>query len=360
MQARFISQTKLLRIASELLAAGTRVVAPAKSGRVPYEHFDFQLIAKTEEIVLDGPLPLRSIKRFFLPQTEVLMRWKQKKGDVELGEVATQFPRTVILGARPCDAAAPAIVDRVMDWDYRDELYFGRREATTVVGMACGGGDRECFCTGVGLGPAVTRGSDIFLTPIEGGYHTEIVTAKGEALVSEHAACFDDGVQSEAARRFGDEATKRVNATVKADATATGAPVKEWLEAHFEHPLWAEIAARCHGCGACASVCPTCHCFDIIDELRGVDHGERRRNWDTCQTARFTLHGSGHNPRSNQNARFRQRVTHKFAIYPSKFGEALCTGCGRCSRACPGGMDLPEILGAIDRLAAADSGGGTT
>ena len=68
--------------------------------------------------------------------------------------------------------------------------------------------------------------------------------------------------------------------------------------------------------------------------------GTRRRNWDACQTALFTLHGSGHNPRKDQTARFRQRIMHKFSIYPARFGEVLCTGCGRCVRVCAAGMDL--------------------
>jgi ferredoxin len=45
---------------------------------------------------------------------------------------------------------------------------------------------------------------------------------------------------------------------------------------------------------------------------------------------------------------------HKFSIYPDRFGEVLCTGCGRCARACPGGMDLPEVLKTIAALAGAD------
>jgi len=115
--------------------------------------------------------------------------------------------------------------------------------------------------------------------------------------------------------------------------------------------VWEQLALRCHGCGACAAVCPTCHCFDIVDEPEGVAHGTRRRNWDTCQTGRFTVHASGHNPRTSQTARIRQRVMHKFHIYPTKFGETLCSGCGRCARQCPAGMDLPEILALLTSLA---------
>jgi ferredoxin len=29
-----------------------------------------------------------------------------------------------------------------------------------------------------------------------------------------------------------------------------------WLSSHFDHDAFKAIAQRCHGCGACASVCP--------------------------------------------------------------------------------------------------------
>ena len=48
---------------------------------------------------------------------------------------------------------------------------------------------------------------------------------------------------------------------------------------------------------------------------------------------------------------FRQRVMHKFSIHPRRFDEMLCTGCGRCSRECEGGMNLPAILGRLVQLA---------
>jgi ferredoxin len=255
----------------------------------------------------------------------------------------------VVLGARPCDAAAVAAVDRVMDWDYHDELWFGRRAATTVVSALCTTPDETCFCTAVGLGPDAGKGSDVLLLPVDGGFLAEVLTDKGEALVAAHTGRF-----AEPGTRVRPEAlVKETRARVAANLDVSMAPIMAWLNANFKAPLWEGIAVRCNGCGACAAVCPTCHCFDIVDEPDGVTHGVRRRNWDTCQTARFTVHASGHNPRDGQNARFRQRVMHKFYIYPNKFGELLCTGCGRCARACPGGQDILETLGAIAALATA-------
>ena len=91
---------------------------------------------------------------------------------------------------------------------------------------------------------------------------------------------------------------------------------------------------------------PQAHCFDIVDEgnPRG---GERARNWDACQFALFTLHSSGHNPRPAQGARQRQRIYHKFFMYPEKFGETLCTGCGNCARNCPVGLGVLPLVSEI-------------
>jgi ferredoxin len=341
--ARTISQERLAALVADLVAIGARVTAPARSsdGKV-----DYRPITRLDEAALDAELPRRSLKELFLPPTEPLFSWSQEATGVRIDQVPTSFAPHLVLGARPCDAAAVEILDRVMGWDYRDELWFGRREATTIASIACRGVDGSCFCSATGQGPESTRGSDLFMTPVEGGFRVEVLTPKGETLVAAHAG------------RFGEGPGTVVDGAPRANAGAPGIflpSVQVWLERSFEHPLWEEIALRCHGCGACASVCPTCHCFDIVDEAEGVTAGTRRRNWDTCQASRFTVHASGHNPRPDQSARFRQRLAHKFHIYPSRFGEVLCTGCGRCARACPGGMDLPEILQEIGRLAAADA-----
>jgi ferredoxin len=342
---RSLTHEELASLVAELVASNTRVIAPVRA-KDDAAQIDYLPIRKLEDAAIGVRLPRRSLKEFFLPPTEVLLHYRQTKDAVEIREVPTEAPPQVILGATPCDVAALEVVDKVMGWGYRDELWFGRRQATTIVTFLCSIMDSTCFCTAVGLGPDSSRASDLHLVPVDAGYLAHVLTPKGEALLSGRGAVASDALQA-GAEAAESEARKKVEGNLP----AIPAEFSAWLGQNFDNPLWKTLALRCHGCGACAALCPTCHCFDIVDEHDSAEAGVRRRNWDSCQTSKFTVHSSGHNPRQSQSERFRQRMQHKFSIYPSRFGEILCTGCGRCSRICPGGMDLPEVLGNLLALA---------
>ena len=355
MTQRFLSQAELAALVAELVAAKTRVIAPVRAKDNP-EQLDYMPIQKLEEATFGAQVPRRSLKEFFLPATEVLLRYRQTKEGVEIKAAPSEAPPFVIFSATPCDASGLDVVDKVMSWDYKDELWFGRREAATIVSFLCAAMDAVCFCTAVGLGPDSFRGSDVLLVPVEGGYLAHIITPKGEALLKGKGK---EEIPA-SAKAAAEAAQSAAREKVEANLAKIPAEFAGWLAKNFDHPLWKTLSLRCHGCGACASICPTCHCFDIVDEHDSSNEGVRRRNWDSCQTSKFTLHASGHNPRGSQNERFRQRIQHKFSIYPTKFGDILCTGCGRCARACPGGMDLPTIVGELMAMAKAEPEGGSS
>jgi len=165
----------------------------------------------------------------------------------------------------------------------------------------------------------------------------DVITERGEALM---AGLVLPEADAELLDRAG-----RASADVAA-AMAVIAGVERLgpaAKAAFDDPCWQEIGERCLACAACSFLCPTCHCFDVQDEVLD-QRGRRVRNWDSCMFATFTLHASGHNPRPETMQRVRQRLMHKFSYYPENFGAIACVGCGRCIRACPAGNDMRQWL----------------
>jgi len=329
---KYISQQNLNTLLDTLIKQGIRVLAPKMNAGIPL----YEPIQSATDMAT-GQLPRRSAKEAFFPVCEDIMSYEKEGQRINLKDIdPARFPETLLVGVRPCDAAAIPVLDAVFSWDYHDEFFLERRKKTIIIGLACTSADEACFCTAIGLSPGESKGSDLFLTPLEGGgYACETCSDKGEALIASHTGLFAEPTN-----------TKSIPLAEPQLEKIDLEKVKAWLDDHFEDPLWDGIATRCVGCGACAFVCPACHCFDIVDE--GTEKaGKRRKSWDACGFRKFTHHASGHNPRDLQPKRYRNRIMHKFKYYDDKFGQTLCTGCGRCVRICPVGIDIAEILNKI-------------
>lgn len=324
--ATILSKNNLEVLVKRAREKGYRVVGPARKGELVL----FSELSAPHELCLEEINPRNSIKEFFFPKCEKIFSYSLSQKEVNLKE-ESGFPKTLILGNRPCDAMSLLRMDCLFGWDSRDKFFFDRREATTVVTVACERFDRTCFCTSLGFGPRSREGSDVLLVPLESGeFKVEAVTPKGESFIAEMGDPFQEG----------EAAGEKVAGPEKEFELER---VKPWLEKNFDHPFWKRVSMACVGCGTCTFLCPTCHCFDIVDE-GDIREGARFKNWDSCQFKLFTLHTSGHNPRPSQDTRWRQRLRHKFLYYVDKFGTQSCVGCGRCIRHCPVRINILDQL----------------
>jgi ferredoxin len=315
------------------LSESHRVYAPVLKGDDTF----FETITPESKLNL-GANPKKPVKEILFPQSEELFNYSVDNEGVRM-ESSLDDTKTVAFGVKPCDAKAMALLDNVFHNDqYQDVYYLNRRNNTIIVTLGCNQPDSTCFCSSVGSGPFDTDGSDILLTDIGEAYLVEGITEQGKALLSElKLESAEDAAKAQAAEN------KKVTAT-SSMVDITG--LKEKLDGMFNDAYWDKLHEKCIGCGACTYLCPTCHCFDIADEAKDCT-GCRVRNWDSCMFPLFTLHGSGHNPRTSGKERWRQRLMHKFNYFVDRYNATACVGCGRCIKNCPVNLDIRQVLAEV-------------
>lgn len=332
---KILDKNQLTKLIEEFIRE-YRVLAPVKKGKI----MGFDEINSGNEACLDSKNTKQPPKSVFFPQTEVLFEYKNSEKGVE--EAGSDEGGKILLGIRPCDAKALLLFDKFFSSGEHEDLpYLQKRERTAVVGLACNHPLSTCFCTSLGGSPFGSEGMDLQLIDLGDRYLMKILTDKGEKLV-ENIKWLKDAKESDQnrARDLAEDAENAMKPKISTDG------LSDKLDDMFDNPIWDRIHQKCIGCGVCSFLCPTCWCFDVLDE--GTRTGVKRvRIWDTCQFPLFTKQGSGFNPRSSGKERMRQRIMHKFNYYPKDFGEFACVGCGRCVRECPTNLDIREIIKAV-------------
>jgi len=352
MKTATLKKTDIGKCLELLMQAEFRVIAPQLRPRLESpDSIDVMMLTKMkfgeDHAIGQGILPLNGVKEFLFVKDEPLFAYEHKGKKVQITEVHHDYPKTVIFGVRPCDAASIGSLNAVFskaNAGFEDPFFTKRLENTTIVTYSCTDADPSCFCTSVGLAPDNDRGSDLHLTEIPGErLHIEPKTPAGEAVAKILEPLFQWPGDPQARSKAGEEARKKVTRLRNSHL------IKGWLDelTNFDDEMWARLGEKCIGCGACTFMCPTCHCFDMVDENRG-GKGYRVKFWDGCQFDHFTLHASGHNPRNSQYQRYRNRFSCKFKIYQDKFNAQGCVGCGRCIRDCPVNLDITEYMKEVD------------
>ncbi len=326
METRLLKKSQFLSFIAGLMEQQA-VFAPVKNG----DFTQFQQINQADELDLESTHNTRyPPKALFQPQSEPLFEFRDGKFVSLLGEIQ---PR-IIFGIRPCDVHALQLLDTVFNAEgAQDPYWLAKREKTTIITLGCEQPCSTCFCTSVGGSPFDRRGSDLLLTDMGDHYALEAITDRGKALVQSMPSASADQTDDV------NKVQSKAEASLPKTFDSTG--IRDKLYQLFSSNYWEKMQQSCLGCGVCTYLCPTCFCFDIVDEKQ---RSQRVRNWDTCMFRVYTQEASGHNPRPTKLERTRQRIMHKYAYWLDNINEIGCTGCGRCVRYCPVNLDIRWMI----------------
>lgn len=317
------------------------LIGPVKQG----PHASFGRITSSEDLHMEYDTTMLPPGKLYLFQPkEELLRFSNRsstwgKGKPPLTEeVLPEMRQQVIIGIHPCDANAVAYLDLTFLGDLKDPYYEARRKKTFIIALNCAQIGPNCFCSSVGAGPFLhgESGCDMLLTDMGEYYLVETKTAWAGDLFkgpSRDAGAKDLSRKAEIENALLRSFTKTVN--IKG--------LDKLFSENIDHPVWRRTAdKKCLSCSNCVMVCPTCFCYNVVDEISiDMKTGTRHRQWDACQDEKFAaVHGG--NFRQRREARLRQFVTHKLD-QTWQYGRCGTVGCGRCITWCPTCIDLTEI-----------------
>ena len=326
-----ISKHNLLGLL-ERVSSRSKVYVPYKKGEtLSLGPFD---AARKDSIELGEIRSSQPIKTFLTLPRKVLSETKDAKESV------------IIAGIKACDLASLKLQDFVFKkGDYEDPFYVKNRDNLTIISCDCTSVRETCFCVAMAGKPYPEKEFDISLSIVGDNYLVESSGKKGQAILDEFRTFFTEADEKDIAAREKTRAAtcSRVESFINARGTPATKDLKGAVMKNYASQIWKDFYSTCVECGACNLACPTCHCFLLFDET-GKNGPSRFMEWDACLYARFARVAGGANPRKHLWERLRNRFEKKFDFFPKVLDMYACTGCGRCIEACPGDIDIREVL----------------
>jgi ferredoxin len=336
----FVSRDNLLKLLEDLKNSYAVYIPVKKDDRRFYRKYN----ELSDDIVIGEVRPLDPLKAFFIRARGIVAR--DFRDDVP----HSKDKPFAIVGVKACDLKSLKIQDHVFkDHDISDPLYIKNREENLIISADCTLSIDTCFCLALDVTPYPREDFDINLSQVKNGFIAETGSRKGESLVKRHKTLFEDAKEEFIAAREKQraEVVKAVESNIEENAIPLkkGSTPFSALEVGKKgvDPFFEEEAKNCVECGACNSVCPTCHCFLLYDQ-KDERQMARLRSWDSCMLKDFARVAGGANPRAKLWMRLRNRFEKKFDFFPKTAGTYACTGCGRCITACPAKIDIRKVL----------------
>jgi ferredoxin len=329
-----ITEAELTNFVSTLLSQKYRIIAPTQDE----DGITLRPITHSHQWIRTLGNTRNSIKDFLLPMREELFQFTHEG---ELQEVSQDTRQTIFIGIRPCDAQAVQRLDLVFTAPQQDENYVSKRQSSILIGFACNTPETTCFCTSLNGGPHHSQGLDVILTQLEHTFLLDAVSETGKRILKSTLPLARSPTPQQRKRAIQMKQNAETQIIRRLDTT----DLLTRLGTSFNTAYWEQVAQLCISCGICTFLCPTCHCFNIVDEDM-----TRVKFWDSCQFSTYAKHANGHNPRSQIYQRLRNRILHKFLYFQQNFNHYLCVGCGRCNQYCPMHLDLIRIISNVGTM----------
>lgn len=311
------------------------LVGPIRKGT----KITFDVINNYDDLILTADKPVIPPKKFFVPPKFTTLKFDR----TGFRDERQPIKKTILFGVHPCDIHGINILDEffLRHANYRDSYYARRRENTIIIGHSCVPTE-NCICN-VTHTDIVNEGFDLFFTELDGFYLVWVGSSEGDDITREKIELFDENITSEDIKKYIEWRDWRKTQFHIKDLDFRIMP--DIMELSYNSELWEKMGDKCLSCGSCTMVCPTCNCYNVVDEVQLKDElkGERVRYWDSCMFKEYSLVAGGHNFREARSERLKLWYTHKLRAFMNVFGSPACVGCGRCIQYCPVNINVLSV-----------------
>jgi len=326
-----------------------KIIGPTLKGggTAQYSYPTLAPVEKLEDLILNYGVSMVSLKNIFFPDNQKLFRFEKSGDDVIISAHENGWAeKRLFFGIHPCDISALLCLDNaLMDGLFEDSRYKSKRENSVLIGMTCASPGEFCFCNSSGAGPDIETGYDLLMTDIGNKYYVRSGSMVGYELLS--APYFQEATSDDTRQRAAQ--LEKVSHELPKPLSISQIS-KNILERNLDKCL-KEYTDLCFTCGACNMVCPTCHCFTIVEKTNPEKNkGTRNLIWDSCHYEKFATMAGDVKIRPDVKSRFTHRVLDKFYYDANRYGRIFCVGCGRCREFCPGHMSIRDAAKKIQEV----------